>query len=199
MVVPLDILLPVLTVLLRFMGLKIRRVRLPGTDVTAVTFILNHAIDRARIPHFITQFRRSSIAGKQVSYLSTRPAVYVQIIDNLDRLCFVGIDYEISLFVDIVSEEFRSQEDSLGETALYGPAQNKGFRSGFLLRHSSEDSKDKSACGIKRIQIVFVKMDADAQFLQIINDRQAVYNISGETDDGLSQNVIYFVRLFYTM
>ena len=42
-------------------------------------------------------------------------------------------------------------------------------------------------------------MDADAQFLQIINDRQAVYNISGETDDGLSQNVIYFVRLFDTM
>ena len=67
MMVPLDVLLPLQIcpfVFYRFMGLEIGRVGLPCADIAAMTFVLNHAIDRARIPHFVTQFGGSRIAGK---------------------------------------------------------------------------------------------------------------------------------------
>ena len=37
-------------------------------------------------------------------------------------------------------------------------------------------------------------MDADAQLLQLVNDRQAVHDITGETSDGLRQDMIDLPR-----
>ena len=128
MMVPLDILLPVLPVFLRFMCLKIRCVGFPCPHIPAVAFILDHAIDRARIPYFVTKLCPSSIAGEQVSDLTGRPSIEIQVINHLHRFRLVGIDHKVTVLIKIVPKKLRCQEDAFAEPALDRPVHDERLR-----------------------------------------------------------------------
>ena len=119
----------------------------------------------------------------------TAHAVQIVAEDHPDNFRFFRDNFQSSAFHFV---PVNAEEAGFAPLKVVADAPLAVFRNAvaFLLRKRSEDGQHKLTVPAQRIQLLFLKINAYAQPLQLAHRIQQRQRISGETGNGLDQNQV---------
>ncbi len=157
--------------------------RLPGKDISAVTFILKDLQNAAGRPGGVTFLCLPAELRKDIGNSLSRITIEVKEKDEPDSLCFVFINNQISILINVIAEQGRSEKDSAFKTHLNGCVHDFTFGMAFLLSERGNKGKTHLAVWIKRIYVFGFKEDTDGRLFSFEEPdiADAVHDVSGKT------------------
>ena len=163
-------------------------VELLKQQIADVLLVFQHFHDHAGIPQ-PAQRRGHAFLCQQLHDFHAAHALQIHLKNSANHRGFLRLNGKAAVSY-LVAVHSKARGNTLLEFLSDAPFAVFGYAAALLLCKRSEDGQHKLTVPAQRIQLLFLKINAYAQPLQLAHRIQQRQRIPGETGDGLDQNQV---------